>query len=477
MSIEEMRDRLGEVRDELESLLELEALDEDQESRYDDLEVEAAELQSTIEKREARQAKLEEIRTAAETPEQVVAGEARTAPNVNTRTSPFDLTGVPAFGEKRNAEFQSRALSAIEESSDFVSDDHRNRATDIVQRLGRSDVGAQVLLTSSPEYRDAFYKSMSGEEYNWTDGEKRAFNQVKDLTRALALSDVTGVLVPSFLDPTVILTNDGSINPFRQVCRTETISTNVWTGVTTAGITGGWTGAEASEVDDDAPSFTNPAVTAFMADAFVPISYQGFEDLRGRESEIVRIIADYKDNLEATAHATGSGSNEPTGLVTALDANTNVEVATTTSNVFGLVDVYAVYEALPPRYRNDRTTWFAALPIINDIRQFGTDNYNTQTVQLGARTVPAVLGHPILESSDMDGTIAVAGTDDILIVGDPVNYLIADRVGLMVEFIPNLFHTGANRPSGQRGWMAHWRTGADSINDSGFRLLQAETNS
>lgn len=475
MTLEEIRRRQAEVREGLQHLAGLDQLDETQAREFDWLDAEERWL--VEQETEARAARLAELRTVAVNPASHEPGADRGVPHVSVRTDPFDLSDIPAFGERRDAELQSRAMSAIEESRDFAEDRHKEQATKIVQRLGRENgLAAQILLTSDPEYRDAFYKAMGGELYNLTEGERAKLNMVREVTRAMALSDVTGVLVPSFLDPTVVLTNDGSLDPFRQVCRVESIATNVWTGVSSAGITGGWTGSEGTEVGDDAPSFASPAVTAFMADAFVPISFQAYEDLRGREGEIVAIIADYKDNLEADAHATGSGSNEPTGLVTALDANTNVEVSTTTSNVFGLVDVYGVYENVPARYRNARTSWFANLAILNDIRQFGTDSLSTQTVDLGADGIPRILGKRVLESSAMDGTIGTAGTDNILIVGDPQHYLIADRVGLMVEFIPNLFHTTSNRPSGQRGWLAHWRTGADSINDKAFRLLQAETN-
>ncbi|CNG99042.1 phage major capsid protein%2C HK97 [Mycobacterium tuberculosis] len=57
-----------------------------------------------------------------------------------------------------------------------------------------------------------------------------------------------------------------------------------------------------------------------------------------------------------------------------------------------------------------------------------------------------------------------------LIYGDFSNFVITDRLGMAVEFIPTLF--GSNRrPTGQRGWFAYYRTGSDSVNDNAFRLL------
>jgi HK97 family phage major capsid protein len=87
-----------------------------------------------------------------------------------------------------------------------------------------------------------------------------------------------------------------------------------------------------------------------------------------------------------------------------------------------------------------------------------------------ASDVPAqLLGRPALENSDM-ATIAT-GDDYVLVFGDFDNYVIADRIGMAVEFIPHLF--GSNhRPTGQRGWYAYSRLGAESVNDAAFKLLK-----
>ena len=42
------------------------------------------------------------------------------------------------------------------------------------------------------------------------------------------------------------------------------------------------------------------------------------------------------------------------------------------------------------------------------------------------------------------------------------NYVIADRVGMSIEFIPHLFG-GNRRPTGQRGWYAYYRVGANVV--------------
>lgn len=400
---------------------------------------------------------------------------------------PFDLSGVPAYGPARAREIRGRAMDVVEKSTRFLHDGHREQVTQLLQRHGGEDFFAEfVLLGSSERYADAFLRALTGGNAgalaDMSVEEREALRQRHVLARAMGLSDVTGVLVPAHLDTMLIIANDGRTNPLRQVARQETGTTNVYRSVTTSGVTHSWT-AEAAEVGDNSPTFDNPVATAFKGTVFVPISFEAFEDARGREQDIMTAINDAIDDAEATAFFTGNGTTQPRGLITALDANTNAEVNNITSNVFGLEDVYNLYEKLPPRYRNDRTVWLANLAIINDIRQFGTDNYNTQTVQLGARTIPAVMGHGILEASAMDGTIGVAGQDNVLVVGDPRTYLIYDRLGTSVEFVPNLFGTTNGLPTGQRGWLAHHRTGANltvgATNGDpvvGWRMLLAVTN-
>ena len=75
------------------------------------------------------------------------------------------------------------------------------------------------------------------------------------------------------------------------------------------------------------------------------------------------------------------------------------------------------------------------------------------------------------KSTSMSGALGTT-TNYAIVYGDFQNFVIADRIGMAVEFVPNLFHTGNNRPSASRGFLAHWRVGSDSVNDSGFRMLQ-----
>lgn len=141
----------------------------------------------------------------------------------------------------------------------------------------------------------------------------------------------------------------------------------------------------------------------------------------------------------AAAHATGTGSGQPTGIVTALTGGSSV-VASATTDTFAEGDVYALLEALPARFR-PRAQWIAALPTLNTIDQFETSN--------GARLFDTaggtLLRKPIWECSGLDGTLTATQDNYIAVVGDWSHYVIADRIGTTIELIPNLMGSTSHR--------------------------------
>jgi hypothetical protein len=62
------------------------------------------------------------------------------------------------------------------------------------------------------------------------------------------------------------------------------------------------------------------------------------------------------------------------------------------------------------------------------------------------------------------------------IVGDFHGFLVAQRAGMSIEFVPMLFDVTNNRPTGQRGWFAYARVGSDVIDPTAFQLLQNKTS-
>jgi HK97 family phage major capsid protein len=367
-------------------------------------------------------------------------------------------------------EYRSRALSAIEKSPG-TSDNIRQAATNIVERYddGKSTIARLCLLTSSPQYVRAWSKLSRGQENLLEPDEQRAVAEAQHF-RAMSLTDnAGGYLVPFFLDPTVIITSDGSRNDIRQAARQVVVTGDNWQGVTSSAVSWSWD-AEASEVSDDSTTFAQPSIPNYTARGFVPISIEAMADEQNVTAEVARLLAFGKDTLEATAFATGSGVGQPTGLITALvAASPSVIVNSLSADTFSLADVYNLHSQLPARYRAD-AGWLGNSLIYNKIRQFDTAGGAGMWVQLPDGRPGQMIGRPVYEAEAVDGTYG-SGENYVLVFGAFENYCITDRLGLVVEFIPHLFHTSNNRPSGQRGWYAYYRTGANATNTGAFRLL------
>jgi len=466
----EARDAVAALATEISELAELEEITTEQDARLDEAVAELPTREALVVTLEARQAVIDR---AALAPEQdsTRAGAILNVPNVIKRKADIhDMTdmryGAPV-GEVRD-----RARAVIDATTG-IDARHQEQAEAVMRSAdSNGEVARHIVATGDPEYRAAFTKALAGSSDTWTASEAQAVQSV----RAASLTNANGgFAVPFTLDPTIIDSGSHSVNPFRQISRVVQITTDTWNGVSSAGITAAWT-AEAAEVTDNAPTLAQPSITVHKGSAFVPFSIEIGQDWASMESDIRNMIARSKDDLEGAAFATGSGSGQPFGVITALDGTAS-EIAPATAETFAIADVYALEQALQARYRSNAS--FVANKVwYNKIRQFDTSGGAGLWERIGAAQPPQLLGYNAFESSDMDGVLPDAGAtaDNFgLLFGDFSNYVIVDRVGLSVELVPHLFATGNNRPSGQRGFYANWRTGADSVNDAGIKVLSIPT--
>lgn len=481
--LNEIRARLAELQPEILRLSEAETLTEDEERQLPDFLTEWDTLTVEVAPLEERAAKVEEVRKASLNPAARETTEDRSF-NVNRAGDPFDTGEVRSLasriqdgpdgrltseGRKAAREMQSRATTAIErQESRFVDSAHAEAATQFVRRDGKGTLARWVLEHGSDEYHEAFHDFMSNPAGGPTQG--LAARAAMSLTGANG-----GYLVPFTLDPTIILTNNGATDPFRGISRVVSITTDDWNGVSSAGVTAEWI-AEATEVADGSPTVAQPSITVHKADAYIQGSLEVVADA-SLSGEIAMLIADAKFRLEATAHATGSGSGQPFGIVTALGLTTASRVAGSSGAAgaadFVVGDVYALVNNLPPRHRPD-ASWVAEMTNLNKVRQFATGSgpQHAFWADLAADTPPLLLGRPVYESSAMDSTIVSGSNDDILILGNfGHGFVLVDRMGL--ELVYNPLVLGSNRrPSGEVAWVAFWRHGSDSVDDAAFRMLR-----
>ncbi len=360
-----------------------------------------------------------------------------------------------------DAEIRARAVSAVEKMPGSTPD-RREVSAELVET--HQSIAEYALATTAPAYQRAFTKFIkygSQAASTFTNDEQEA------MVRAMSLTDnAGGFMIPFQLDPTVILTSDGSVNEIRQIARQVIATGDIWYGVSSPEASWSWD-AEAAEVSDDATTFAQPAITIHKGSGFIPISVEALADEPNVTQEIGRLLASGKDTQDATAFATGSGSSQPWGVVVAVTAEST---ASATTDVFAIADLYALHDALPARYRANGS-WLANNSIYNDIRAFDTGGGGGLWVQLQFDQPANLLGKGAYEAEAMDGVIGAGDTNLVLIFGDFSNYVIADRVGMSLELVPHLVATGSNRPSGQRGFLAWYRVGADSVNDSAFEIL------
>lgn len=419
-------------------------------------------------------AALDEVRSASE-PAAESGTETRGASFVDERPAqgvnlggkyknPWDLSSIRYDGSGNRTELRSRALDCVEKMP-FADDKVREVLTKHVQRdSGRAT--DMVLATTSPLYGEAFTKIIRSE------GQMAALSteEQQAISRAMSLTDSAGgFLIPTQLDPNVILTANGSVNQVRQIARVVNVTGDTWTGITSAGVTASWD-AEATQVSDDSPTLASPTIPVYKGQAYVQASHEITADAPTLANDIAQMVAFEKDRLESVAFVTGSGSGEPTGIITALVASSpTVIVNSATTDTFALADVYALDSALPARFAQN-ASWLGHRAIYNLMRRFDTAGGAALWGYLAEGRKSEILGRPDYVAEAMDGVINTSAENYALVYGDFSNFVIVDRLGTTMRFIPDTF--GANgRPTGQSGWLTYWRVGSDSVNDAAFRLL------
>ena len=93
-------------------------------------------------------------------------------------------------------------------------------------------------------------------------------------------------------------------------------------------------------------TFANPEVDTHRAQAFVQASIEATQDIGGLASELGVLLSDAKDRLEAVAHATGSGSGQPKGIFTAIDAVSGSEISSDTAATIARAErIVELYQA------------------------------------------------------------------------------------------------------------------------------------
>jgi len=171
------------------------------------------------------------------------------------------------------------------------------------------------------------------------------------------------------------------------------------------------------------------------------------------------------------------------GIFTRMAATTAgsgaAHVTVTTAGSICAADVRAVWQALPERAKNDPScAWIMSNSVWSQITALGAPSV-TNGLEPGAvqypvgNAGPRLYGEPVIFATAAPAFTGTTGAANYLVVGAFQRYAIAQRVGGMtVELVPSIPNFPAsNLPTGNRGFLAVARFGADVLDTASFRLL------
>ncbi len=373
-----------------------------------------------------------------------------------------------AFLPQSDVIARASTLVELHDKKGWLSDMRGEAATRSAQT---PSIARHMLLYGADEYYDAFRDYVNDPT---GPGLQRAAG-------ALSLAAAQGgYLLPYFLDPTIVLTSDGTTNPYRQLASVKQITTNAYQGVNSAGV-------QAAYLDEAATAGTAAyqgvgqiQIGVKKAAAWVYGSLEANEDTNFAD-QLPRLIQDAKDILEEANFAVGTGgtalnSGVPHGVVATL--GTGQRVAPAGSGAIAAGDVYNLEAALGARFRRSPNVgWAANITTINKVRAASPSGAGSSFwATLGDGTPSRLLNHRIEESPSVTSTAgtgtASSGTASAQIVfGAWDNFYVVDRIGMSMLFEPMVKDVTSGTPKGQQGWFAFWRSGSDVSHPNAFRWL------
>lgn len=341
-----------------------------------------------------------------------------------------------------------------------------------------ADIARLIAVTERPAYRSAFMKYLAG-DFAYEPAETHAIGEMRDAFRAMSLGTPSagGLAVPALIDPTIIFTAQGSSNPILRKARVEQITNDVWRGISSAGMS--WSfAAEGATVADNSPSIAQPEVETHKAHGFIKYSIEIGMDWPNFAAAMSETFSRGYDELLAEVFVTGtSGSNQPAGLLTVLEATTSVKVVVTTAGTLGKVDVYNLWAGLPERARmRPGCAWMSSTDVQNKVRALGSTVGDAFTVDFTADGIPRMFGREYPINDYFPDMVTGTAASSIATVGDFAHYLVAARAGMQVENLPLVVDTTTGRPTGQRGLYGWARVGAGVTDTGSFRLLTNKTS-
>lgn len=489
LTIEARRSRIGDIAGRLQEIagqFPAAVLPADRQAEWDQLVAERRDHQAALDAVDARNAVLADVHAGrpeshdtARPGAQGGGGQQQRpgAPAVHINHDIYDIAAIRQ--QARSAEelptlYRDNALRAIE-AARFPGSNREDAQTNVEKLLNtvpddkHGELARRILATGSPGYKRVFGNALAA-------GNPGALGNHDGQILALGATGAGGeYAVPFELDPTVLLTSNGSVNPLRQIARVQPIVGKEYDLVTTAGVTVSRVAAN-TPAADNSPTLGQPTIKAERVQGFIPFNIEIEGDWTGMQASMMELLRDAKDIEENTAFTLGTGTSpDAGGVVTTLNVSSKVDGQT--GAILSIVDPTNLENALPPRFRGN-ASYMGSKTIFNAYRQLllaqagaAGDPWNRPSQGMPAQ----FFGYNAYEASDMAST--VAATNKVLLLGDfKRGFIIVDKVGMNMELVPHLVQqatagAGVGMPTGQRGYYAWWRNNSRVLIDNAFRLL------
>jgi HK97 family phage major capsid protein len=408
------------------------------------------------------------------------------------RTTTVDL-GATAEDRDRDLspfvrEARDEALRAVERvvNSGRIEPDAADRVDNLIRHEDtRTGVGARYLAAVGDQhYLSAFITMLRSPEsahLRMTPREHEAVRRVVAVQEERAMGVTTGSAggfgIPIDLDPSILSTGSGSLNPIRQIANVRTTIGDIWKGVSADAPTAAYQ-AEAAEMNDASPTLVQPSITTQRGSAFIPVSYEIIMDWPQDQlvEELRNLLDESKNNLDSSKWLTGTGTNEPGGILNIGSTGgltTTQRLQTTTTAVTAIGDVYALKQLIGSTKFAQNATWVANGTTFDIIYRFVASGSTSEPQIFFQGRQGPLLGKPIVEWSNMASTTTTTGSK-IVIYGDWSGFTVVDRLGSTVEIVPQLFAAANLRPSGQRGIVYWWRSGSGVTKANALRYLEVK---
>ena len=294
-----------------------------------------------------------------------------------------------------------------------------NRIDELDVKLQRPESGIETFSKADEE---AEVKKEA-----WLNYLRKGYDQLSDIEKKtmIASNDTTGGFLTSPEKIQEIIKNIVEMSPVRQVARVRTTSKNsVHIPKRTGNITGGyWVQEIGTRQDLGSITYGMEEIPAHELGGYVDVSQHNLDDSDyNLEQEIYSEIAEQYAVTEGTSFISGSGVNQPEGLLTNGDVGEVANGHATALQADALIDL--IYEVKNPYVAN--SNFMMERATIKAVRKLkdGNGDY-LWTPALGVGRPSLILERPYVEATDMP-TIG-ANAYPILFGDFRQAYMIIDR--------------------------------------------------